>query len=58
MKKMIKVLEQIGQTQSLNQEDSMNEIKSLLNSENLAFESVLKQSFDQVCMQFPDDDDE
>jgi len=58
MKKLIQVLEKIGQTQSMNQVGSMNEIKSMLKAENAAFENILKKSFDQVCLQFPDDDDD
>lgn len=58
MKNLVQVLEKIGQTQSMNQVGTINAIKSMLKSENLAFEKLLKNSFDQVCIQFPDDDDD
>ncbi len=58
MKKIITVLEKVGQTGSLQQADGLKELCKGDVAQAQAFEKLLSQFHDQVCIQFPDDDDE
>lgn len=58
MKELVTQLALIGQTQSIHQVDSVQQMSSKFNMQNQAFQSVFSQSFDQVCMQFPEDDED
>ncbi len=54
----IKMLEKIGQTKSIHQYDSVNQMIETLHKDDQAFSQLKIQSGDLVCVLFPNDDDE
>lgn len=58
MKFNVKLLEQIGQTQSIHQHESGEQMFESFKINNHAFETLKSQNQDLVCVLFPDDDDE
>lgn len=56
MKNFIAVLEQIGQTQSLHQNNTIGAVWADVDSNDQSFKKISKCSKDLVCMLFPDDD--
>ena len=58
MKNIIQSLETLGQTNSIKQVDDLNSLCDGDLPLAHAFKNLLSQSHDQVCIQFPDDDDD
>jgi hypothetical protein len=58
MKNFIEVLEKIGQTKSLQQVDSINQIYADLDCNKDAFKVMIAKANDTYCLLLPDDDDE
>ena len=58
MKNKIKMLEKLGQTQSVHQNESVNHGFQEMELHNDAFTQLKAQNNDLVCMILPDDDDE
>ncbi len=58
MKFNVKLLEQIGQTQSIHQSDSVKQMIQGLNVQEQAFNKIKAQNNDLICVLLPDDDDE
>ena len=58
MKNFIEVLEKIGQTKSLQQVDSINQIYADLDCNKDAFKVMIAKATDTYCLLLPDDDDE
>ena len=58
MKFDVKLLEQIGQTQSIHQNDSVNQMIQGMNIQDQSFNKIKAQNNDLICVLLPDDDDE
>ncbi|WP_223787708.1 hypothetical protein [Marinicella meishanensis] len=58
MKFNVKMLEKMGQTQSIHQFDSVEQMYDQFNVSDQAFTKLKAQSNDLTCVLFPDDDDE
>ncbi|TDR19336.1 hypothetical protein [Marinicella litoralis] len=58
MKINISMLEKIGQTQSIQQFDSVDKMFEVAKYSDHAFDKLKAQNNDLVCVLFPDDDDE
>ena len=58
MKFNVKLLEQIGQTQSIHQNDSVKQMIQGMNIQEQAFHKIKSQNNDLICLLLPDDDDE
>lgn len=58
MSKAIKILEEIGQSTSLNQHENLMEMLKGLNIEPQSIGEVQKNTQEYVCTIFPEDDDE
>ncbi len=58
MKFNVKLLEQIGQTQSIHQNDSVKQMIQGMNIQERAFNKIKLQNNDLICLLLPDDDDE
>lgn len=56
MKYDIKMLEKLGQTQSIQQYDSVDKMFETIQCNTQAFHKLKTQSNDLVCVLFPDDD--
>ncbi len=54
----VKMLEKLGQTQSIHQFDSVNQMAQSVGIDDQAFNKLKSQSKDLVCLILPDDDDE
>ncbi len=54
----VKMLEKLGQTQSIHQFDSVNQMAQSVGFDDQAFNKLKSQSKDLVCLILPDDDDE
>ena len=58
MKINISMLEKIGQTQSIQQFDSVNQMMQGLHVQEQVYNKIKSQSNDLICVLLPDDDDE
>ncbi len=58
MKYDINLLEKLGQTQSIHQHESANQMIEKMGAQADAFKTLKNQNNDLVCMILPDDDDE
>lgn len=58
MKNFIEILEQVGQTKSLKQADSISQIFADVDCDLHAFKTMVSRSNELVCVLLPDDDDE
>lgn len=54
----VKMLEKLGQTQSIHQVDSVNQMAQSMGINEHVFKKLKDQSQDLVCLILPDDDDE
>ena len=58
MNNHIKLIEKLGQTSSIQQFDSTQQMLKAASIDNQAFIKLMAHSNDQICALFPDDDDE
>ena len=58
MKINVKLLEKIGQTQSIHQAESVQQMTGSISTKDQVFEKIKAQNNDLICVLFPDDDDE
>ena len=58
MKLDVNTLEKLGQTQSIHQFESAQQMIQTLGIQDQAFKSIKTQNKDLVCLILPDDDDE
>lgn len=58
MKFSVKMLEMLGQTQSIHQCESVKQMLSGLKIEEQAFNLLKSKNNDLICLLLPDDDDE
>jgi len=58
MKFNVKMLELIGQTQSIHQNDSVKQMIQGMNIQDHVFNKIKAQNNDLICVLLPDDDDE
>jgi hypothetical protein len=58
LKNFIETLEKIGQTQSMKQVDSINQIYADVDCNQVAFKLMAVKANDLYCLLLPDDDDE
>ena len=56
MNKEIKILEEIGQSTSINEHDSLTEMLASVGLKDASIENISLKTQDFVCMLFPQDD--
>ncbi|MCX7553811.1 hypothetical protein OS175_07970 [Marinicella sp. S1101] len=58
MKLDVRILEKLGQTQSIRQYDSTEHMVNSLGMKDTVFQKIKSQSQDLICLILPDDDDD